>query len=93
LGVGIEQVCRPFRVIEGMLRAQVPTPNYSETELHRMETEIEGQLNNLQLQYMTGDRSARMKRDMLEKFERIYEIVGQIIAQLRKDLYGGPKAG
>jgi hypothetical protein len=91
LGVGIEQVCRPFRVIEGMLRAQVPTPNYSLEELQQMETTIEGECNNLQMEYMRGDKSQKVKRDMLERFERIYAVIGQIIAQLRKDLYGGPQ--
>lgn len=91
LGVGIDVVTRPFKVIDGMLRAQVPVPHRSLEELQQIETEVEGMCNNLQMQYMKGERSDSVKRAMLEKFERIYEIVGQIIAQLRKDLYGGPR--
>lgn len=91
LGVPIDEVTRPFRVIEGMLRAQVPTPSYSMDELHRLETSIEGECNELQMAYTTGDRSMRVKREMLERFEKLYAIIGQIIQQLRSDLYGGPR--
>lgn len=90
LGVGIEAVCKPFRVIDGMLRAQVPAPHRSLEELHRLETQIEGECNVLQMEYLVSDKSDRVKRKMLEKFEAIYAVIGELIAQLRKDLFGGP---
>jgi hypothetical protein len=90
-GVDIDVVTRPFRVITGMLRAQLPCSNYSLEELHRIETQIEGECNVLQMAYTTGDRSMKVKREMLERFEKLHAIIGQIIAQLRKDLYSGPR--
>lgn len=91
LGVDIETVVSPLRMLEARLRAQVPLPQLSLEDLQQIETEIEGTCNNLQMRYMRGDRTEKLLRDMLEKFERIHEVSGQIIAQLRKRLYGGPK--
>jgi hypothetical protein len=90
-GVDIETVTRPLRLLDGMLRAQVPLPQLSLDDLQQVETEIEGICNNLQMRYMGGERTEKLLRDMLEKFERIHEVTGQIIAQLRKRLYGGPR--
>lgn len=88
---GIEAARRPWRIIDEMLTAKAPVPTYSLDDLQQIETEIEGICNNLQMRYMRGDRTRKLLLDMLEKFERIHEISGQIVAQLRARLYGGPR--
>ena len=92
LGVGIEDVCKPFRLMDSILRAQVSTQtHYTVNDLHAIETELESELNPLQLKYIMGDRSTGIKMKMLEKFEHYRDILDQLIVQLRKDLYGNKR--
>lgn len=85
---GIDEAMKAPKVLGAILSAQSPTSDLSLDRLQQMETELESELNPLQVQYIMGDRSTRVKMQLLEKFERYREVLDQIIAKLRKDVYG-----
>lgn len=91
LGADIDLVTRPFRLMESMLRAQLPAPTRTIAELMQVETQIDSVTDCLQMKFMADRHSGKTKAEMLESFEEVHKISGEIVAQLRKELYSGPR--
>lgn len=87
---GLDAARRFPLTLDAMICATQEEPMRSFDEIQRIETRIEGRLNDLQMAFACGDESAQTKQQMLDEAKRHRAALDELIKKLEQELYGGP---
>ena len=88
-GVDLDTLCNAPSTLEALITARSPeAQELSMEDLHKMETHIEGALNDVQMAYVTGDNSTQCQLKLLAQIERNLAVLERMKARVTNNLYG-----
>lgn len=89
MGVDVDTLCHAPSTLEALITVRAPeTTALTEAEIHRMETKLEGDLNDVQMAYVTGDNSTQCQMKLLAQIDRNLAVLEKMKARVVQNLYG-----